>query len=888
MSYTEMLSNDNLKDKASFETVKSYWGGIGVAVIFSLALWLRYIPERGMQHLQALDPYFIFRHARHLALSGNMPMTDFMRYFPYDAPTYTLNQGDIIFPALMYNLGPSQILGSFMEWAQFYPALMGGIGVIFAYFLGKELYNKVTGLSSAFFLATISGVMQRTSAGFFEKEPIGTMFMMASLYFFTRSWKRNESISGILAGLSLGAFTISWGGSQMLWMLYPMVVGLVLMLNEDIRRLVTVYTPTVLLGVGFASVFNYNRFWITGDLAIINFGMLGFLWSRYLLEEFEILGERQLSYYVPSMSAVGIVALLLSPLYSSFIADKFFGVISKAFRSGSATVVQRTVAENQATGFSTLISSLGANYGQPLLSQFNLGFIGALGNLTGPLQLSIIGTSILATMMGLMLLRKYGYISENITGKEYYSVLGGIYSAWILFFISFFEGFLIPGTALVVLILGSLFVMLNYTDEDSFFSITMMILGFTAITQVMMITGGLNSAIAALPPTLAVLGSIGLAYYTDNMKSHNITMEWYQLLPLLWMLTNFLSAISRSRLMTLAAFPVAFVAGIAASKAFYWVRDADLSEFVGDRSRIFKAAAVAVLVLSIVVPNVATGIVTTGQIGGSPNSLWMQNLDYMEENTENGSTMLSWWDYGYHFQTIGERSTVADGGNLRYYSDSGPINYPLADFLTSENPENHTDFLNKHSVDYVVLDHTMIGKYSAVSQIHNRNNSDFNSMIQLSTASDIRQSSYSRDNETLVKFSSQGLSVYVPTNLSSQSIGIEEPPTIRTGSGSREIGCMLSDESGFEDLDVENPVELSGFGEVCIAESPFFTMERSFVTSQRPNIQAQSAQMVLLPRDIADSTLVKLYLTNAHEMDMFEPVSGGSNGYLRMWEVDQE
>lgn len=887
MSYREMLSRDKVKDKASFETVKDYWGGIGIAAIFSLALWLRYLPEQGMQHLQALDPYFIFRQARHLALSGNIPLTDFMRYFPYDAPAYTLNQGDIIFPAIMYNLGPSQIFGSFMEWAQFYPALMGGVGVILAYFLGKELYNKVAGLSSAFFLATISGVMHRTSAGFFEKEPIGTMFMMASLYFFTRSWKRNESISGILAGLSLGAFTISWGGSQMLWMLYPMVVGITMLLNEDIRRLVTVYTPTVLIGVGFVTIFNYSRFWITGDLAIINFGMLGLLWSRYLLEEFEVLNDKQLSYYVPSMSAVGLVALLLSPLYSSFLADKFFGLINKAFSSGSATVVQRTVAENQATGFSTLISSLGASYGQSLLSQFNLGFIGILGNLTGPLQLSIIGTAILTTIFGLMLLRKYGYVSESITGKEYYSVLSCIYSAWILFFISFFEGFLLPGLALVLIVLGSLFVLLLYTDEDSLFSISMMILGFTAATQLMMITGGLNSAIAALPPTLAVIGGVGIVYYTENMKTHSISMEWYQILPLLWMLTNFLSAISRSRLMTLAAFPVAFVAGVAASRAFYWVRDADLSEFV-DRTRAVRIAAVVVIGLSIVIPNIATGVVSTSQIGGSPNSLWMQNLDYMEENTENGSTILSWWDYGYHFQTIGERSTIADGGNLRYYSDNGPINYPLADFLASDNPENHTDFLDKHSVDHVVLDHTMIGKYSAVSQIHNRNNSDFNSMIQLSSANDITQSAYSRDNETLVEFSSQGLSVYVPTNLSQGSMDIEGPPTVRTGSGSREIGCMLSDENGFTDLDVDDPVELSEFGEVCVAESPFFTMERSFATAQRPNIQAQSAQMVLLPREIADSTLVRLYLTNGYDMDMFEPVSGGSNGYLRMWEVDQE
>ncbi|QKQ98781.1 hypothetical protein GKQ38_04630 [Candidatus Nanohaloarchaea archaeon] len=888
MSYKEMLSEENIKEKASLETVKKYWGGIGITAIFSLALWLRYLPEQGMQYLQALDPYFIFRQSRHLALSGNIPLTDFMRYFPYNAPNYVLNQGDIVFPAIMYHLGPSAIFANFTEWAQFYPALMGAFSVVVMYFLGKELYGKVTGLSSAFFLATVAGIMHRTSAGFFEKEPIGTFLMMASLYFFTRSWKRNSHISGALAGLSLGAFTITWGGAKMLWMLYPMTVGIVMLLNEDIRRLVTVYTPTVVLGVGVASVFNYSRFWITGDLAVVNFGMLGFLWSRYLLGEFNWLSDRQLSYYVPTMSVFGLIALLLSPLYSQFLADKFFGLISKAAGAGGTSVILRTVAENQAASFSSLVSSLGASYAQPLLSNFGLGFLAALGNLTGALQLALIGTAILGTKVGLMLLKKYGYIEEEVSGKQYYAALAATYSAWSIFFISFFEGFVLPGIVLTLVILGSYWTLLLYTDEESLFSLEMMVLGFTAATQLMMVTGQLNSARAALPATLAVLGSIGIVYYTENLKKVAVNIEWYQLLPLLWMLTNFLSAISKSRLMTLAVFPVALVAGITVARAVTWLRDADLEMLLEGKAEAGRIAAITVVVLAVAIPNVATGLVASSQIGGSPNSLWDQNLEYMEDNTENGSVILSWWDYGYHFQTIGRRASVADGGNLAYYSDGGPVNYPLADYLATP-PDENTDLLQKMSVDYIVLDHSMIGKYSAVSQIHNRNNSQFNSMLQLYTTSDIRQSTFTQGNQTLVRFSRGGLSVYVPTNLSSRTgIDITDTPTVRTSGGQRPIGCKLTEDQGIVNYNVSNPVQLQGMGEVCIAESPFFTMERGFLTAQRSNIRAQASRMVLVPRKISDTVLVRLYLMNGHGVEYAEPVPGGSNGYVRMWKVDRE
>lgn len=888
MSYKEMLSEENIKEKVSPKNLKNYWGGFGITAIFSLALWIRYIPERGMQYLQALDPYFIFRQAQHLALSGNIPMTDFMRYFPYNAPAYGLNQGDIIFPAIMYHLGPSAVFANFTEWAQFYPALMGAISVVITYFLGKELYNRITGLSSAFFLATIAGVMHRTSAGFFEKEPLGTMFMMASLYFFVRGWKRKEYVSGVLSGLALGAFTISWGGSQMLWMLLPMTVGLVMLLNEDIERLVTVYTPTVIVGAAFGSVFNPSRFWFTGDLAIVNFGMLGLLWSRYMLGELEWLSERQLSYYVPGVSVLGLIGLLLSPLYSQFLADKFFGLLSKATGAGGTSVILRTVAENQATGFSTLVSSLGTSYSQAVFSSLGVGFLSNIGNITGALEMALIGTALISTKLMLMLLKKFGFVGSDISGKEYYSALGAVFSGWILFFISFFEGFLIPGVLITLVTLASYVAMVLYTDEDSMFSISMMVLGFVAVTQLMMISGGLNSARVAIGPTLAVLGSIGIIYFSENMKSYEINVEWYHMLPVLWMLTNFLSALAKSRLMTLAAFPVAFTAGIAVGRVFTWAKTVDLSELVDRQTDAVRIVLIGVIALSVILPNIATGFASASGVGGSPNSLWMQNLDYMEENTEKGSVILSWWDYGYHFQTIGRRATVADGGNLGYYSGNGePVNYDLANYLAGP-PENNTELLEKMSVDYVVLDHTMIGKYSAVSQIHNRDNENFNSMLQLSTSRDITQSTFSQGNETLVRFTTGGLQVYVPTNVSQGRLDITGTPTVRTSQGQQPVGCMLSESEGVVEYDVENPVQLRGFGEVCIAESPFFTMERAFVTAQRQETRPQSAQMVLVPREITDSVLVRLYLMNGYGVDYAEPVSGGSNGYVRMWEVDQE
>lgn len=851
------------------EGLKNNWGFLAVASVFLLALWIRYLPEQGMRYLQALDPYMIFRLSQHLALEGSLPATDFMRYFPYNAPTYLLNQGDIIFPAIFYWLGPFAVFGSYLEWAQFYPALMGALSTVVMYFFGKELFNKRVGVFSAFFLAVVPGVLRRSSAGFFEKEPIGTFFMMLTLYFFSRSWKRDDYLAGIMAGVSLGFFTISWGGSRMLWLLIPAVVGSVLFIDEDIKSLVIAYTPTVLVGGGVAATLNHNRFWFTGSLFIINMGVLGLLWSRHIVEEYGLMKEKNLKYYTPSVSAVGVVALLLSPLYSQFLTSKLQRLMSMATQSVGGDVIGGTVAENTAPGLGTIISSMGASYAgniHPSLSIF--------ANITGSWPMMMIGIGLLGSIAGFMLLRKYGFVEEEVSDYIYYGGLQAVFVAWSMVMIGFFQQTFLFGIGAGAVVLLLYLGFLSYLDDKAVFKLVTMITGSVLALEVLLFIQGSQIAYALIPATVMLISGIVYLYYNDLFSERNLELDWVYILPLLWVITNLLGAVTKSRLVFLSTFSVAFAAGFGFSRIYEGLKKLDLNEVfeTDEDTENLRYALIVLLVGSMVAVNLGAGYVSVQGVGGSPNQAWYQSLDYMDNQTEPGSSIMSWWDYGYHFESIGRRPALADGGNAGYYSgETRAVNMPLADFLTSSDPD--LEFLDKHSVDYIVLDNTMIGKYSAVSQISNRDNQNFTSMITMSTSSDIRNSLSQSGNLTTIQFSHRsGITVYAPLSVSNQSIDFSGAPTIQRQGQRIPLDCVIT-EDGIRTFDVESQVDY------CLAEDPYYSLQRGFSSNQ------VSTRGILVPKSIQDSSLVRLYLGDGTGLEYVEKVEEASNDYLKMWEV---
>ncbi len=127
---------------------------------------------------------------------------------------------------------------------------------------------------------------------------------------------------------------------------------------------------------------------------------------------------------------------------------------------------------------------------------------------------------------------------------------------------------------------------------------------------------------------------------------------------------------------------------------------------------------------------------------------WQNAMSWVRENTSQNAVFGHWWDYGYWVQTIGERATVLDGGNVLPYWD-----YLMGRYgLTAPTSRESLPFLYAHNTTHFLIDSTDIGKYPAFSSIGSDENYDRYSYIN----------AFVRDNNDIKETKNSTIFVYYP------------------------------------------------------------------------------------------------------------------------------
>ncbi len=642
--------------------LKQYWHVIVLLLIVIFAFQVRALPAR-YGELQALDPFYLFRMSEY-ALNNNwqLPVHDVLRYYPHGVNTYEVNYMlPLYLPPILYVfLTLFGLNMSFFDFAILSPALFGALAVLAAYFVGSEIFrSRITGLFVAFFTATVPAFITRTSAGFYEKEPTGGMFMIASVFFFARAYRKNSLISGILGGLCLALLSISWGGVQYIYYLLSAFLLLLMVLNlalvvmeylfghryfkqglEEVSKffdtpMIKAFVPVMLLGLflQFLEPFTLSTQATSFQLSLITMGLL---LIRYAAPRLGLVKKEQEKYIIPAIIVFGVLALLIGSLFF----DPAYNMINKLMNitPQSTSVIGTTVAENTPGSW-------------------------------GDIQ-SMVGT----------------VIAGRLTGLESISWMFSIYL------------FMFLGAAILAI--------------ESFTKKRLM-----------------------------------------------------YLLPLVWIVSTIWSVLGKVRLLFILGPAAAVAAGFFAGWLVHRVLEYE-SKSRGDKplkpgsipvKSVVSLAFIAEFVSGIVGFNALTAHAFANQLGPSINGYWYEAMDYLANDTPEGSPVLSWWDFGYWFQTRGERPSIADGGNLG--GIYGETDYLIADWFTT-NTNNWTGWqpwLDRHGVRYILMDYSLPGKYGAISKISSRGRS-VSGFLELSQGQ-----TYQQGNKTILEFTASPYAIWIPT-----------------------------------------------------------------------------------------------------------------------------
>ncbi len=647
---------------------------VGLLVfVLLVSLWIRLIPMdlmdtcvEGVDCFRALDPFYMYRISLHLIENEfHLPDNDLMQYYPNGRDPHENLALTYYIPAILYSVF-FKFFFTYYKFAWIYPALMGTLQVLAIYLLASQLRNKKTGLFAAFLYATTPAILYRTSAGFIEKEPLAGIFIIMTMYYIVKSFKKDTIFNSMLGGMCFCFLNVISGLANPIMLL---IIGfyfiLLLFKKKNISLLLKSQIPIAVMGVILPFLLGFKRISVSplyanGQLLL---GLSALICFVYFAQK--KVKDKSMHKYIIPVSITGVIFMVF---IGSFFIPSCAGLIKSvtglvALEKGVSTT---TVAENAP---------------------------GSLAQIENQFSVAS-GISYMQQVLNTPLFNQDK--SYNIPGTilSYFSVTSLL---WIFLIFIFYELYKKRG---------------EYKNKDIFY------LALIAVP----LLGYFNF----------YYGLIAFVFFI-SFYSTNIGI----ILIVLWMASSIHGSLKYIRVMFLLGAPFCIMAGMGASYLYEGSRSLiknqktiDFFEKIKERSSSKKedvqneedetiniipfAKAIAVIFIAVcfISVNISSAYVVNKYTGLTFDSKWQESMKWMKHNTPEDAAIMSWWDYGYWFQTAGNRRSTADGMNA-----NNTVNEHLAQMFTDTNITHIKDLMIEYQADYMVVDRTLIGKYPMMSRI---------------------------------------------------------------------------------------------------------------------------------------------------------------------------
>ncbi len=627
-----------------------------------------------------LDPFLFLRWAKYIVENGSLMVWDTMRNVP-----------------LGYNTsGEMKLLAYMIAWfyhflsffskevtvtyaAIIFPVFMAGLTAIAFFLFAREIFYKesektrniIALISTAFFIL-IPSLLPRTIAGIPEKESAAFFFMFLAFYFiikaFTSEKLKKGLIFGILAGISTAGMALIWGGVLFVFFTIPLSFLFVFILGK----------------VGKKELFIYLSWLIGSFMFMIPFS------TRYAPINL-----------VMSMStglAIGI-----------FLIIAFSLVIMKTKRLDETR--RKTKLPNEI--FSLIVSGLILFL--IILIVFGSGFVFE--------QVNEIKTSLITPMTD-----RFGLtVAENkqpYFANDWKENFGPVKFNIPLYFWLFFIGSIVLFNSLIKSLKKKERIILTFS-----YFIFLICLIFSRYSPSSKLDGvsGL-SLLVYFGGWICFIASFGYFYYKTFQKGDFHVFKDFNFSYILYFIILTLGIIGarggiRLIMVLGAVSPIAVAFLIVKSVKRYPKGGGD------DATKLFFGILLVIVIISSVftlwIYYQSNKSVAENFAPDYYHFQWQKAMSWVRENTPENAVFAHWWDYGYWLQSIGERATVLDGGNVMGYWNHLMGRYVLTGYQDKETME----YLYTHNTTHLLIDSTEIGKYTAYASIGSDENYDRYSWI---------------------------------------------------------------------------------------------------------------------------------------------------------------
>ena len=644
-----------------------------ILLIFSSNLRLQNLPllknaVTGENIPLALDPYYFLRIAETM-IKGPLPTQDLMRYPSLQLPFLNELLPKVL--VFMYKVGGIFDNNLTIQYVDIlYPVIFFGLGLIVFFLLILSVTkSKLAALISSAFLAVIPPFLYRTTAGFADHDVLGMFGLFLSLLvcsislsYLEKTDPKNNTKKLIGLSLLLGlstAFTIaSWGGvAVFLFMIIPFTFLLIWLVNTKKQDIDGTHK----------NIKNILIFYPTWFFSTVFFGLLfGFAINTTIR-----------GFFFGTSGLIGPFLLLFIFIDYYLIKNKIKFLSSKLrkYRVGLSAIIALIIGL-------IIYSALGSNPFD-LISRLIQTLIHPFGG--GRIGLTV------AENKQTYLVDFFGQVGKNIFWLFYLgAVCVGINLAkgikqkkhQIIFFLLW-----------VVFISGLLF---SRISPSSIFN------GEKFISNVFYLL------------SILVFGIYCIWLYLNKEVyiKHNL------ILIVAWLIPMIISMRGAIRLFFSTVPFICFMIGYLVFNIVIYIKRNK------EETKRFFSIVLAILIVVVIVFSfngfVSTVSIQAKNTGPSAGFQWQAAMSWVQENTEEGSSFVHWWDYGYWVQYLGKRPSITDGGHANGFWDHLIGRY----ILTTPKPETALSFMKAHNVSYLLIDPTDIGKYSAYSRIGSNTGGD--------------------------------------------------------------------------------------------------------------------------------------------------------------------